>query len=42
VREFTAHEQAGSHCQLGNIGLAPDTILDWMGQLDAAQARLAA
>lgn len=27
---FTADEHAGQHCQIGNIGLAMDTIVDWI------------
>ena len=40
ARLFTAEEQASNHCQLGNIGLALDTMLDWMNRLDASQERL--
>ncbi|MDF1495235.1 alpha/beta hydrolase [Caproiciproducens sp. CPB-2] len=32
ARMFTAKENAGSHCQLGNIGLAAEVILDWINQ----------
>ena len=29
TRVFTEAEQAGSHCQVGNIGLAITAILEW-------------
>lgn len=32
ARMFTAKENAGSHCQLGNVGLAAEVILDWINQ----------
>ena len=31
-RLFTAEEQAAEHCQLGNLGLAIDTIVAWIGE----------
>jgi len=37
---FTAKESAGSHCQLGNIGLAIDVMLDWIEQIDCSSAAL--
>ena len=40
ARLFTAEQQASNHCQLGNIGLALDTMLDWMNRLDASRERL--
>lgn len=30
ARLFTRHEQAQNHCQVGNVGLALDTILNWL------------
>ena len=35
ARVFTAHESASNHCQVGNLGLALDLIVDW---IDAASA----
>ena len=32
ARMFTAKENAGNHCQLGNVGLAAEVILDWVNQ----------
>ena len=31
-RIFTAEEHAQNHCQVGNLALALDVILDWIGQ----------
>ncbi|MFJ4657724.1 alpha/beta hydrolase [Nocardia sp. NPDC088792] len=33
AREFTRHEYAQNHCQVGNFGLALHTILDWLDGL---------
>lgn len=33
ARMFTAKENAGNHCQLGNMGLAVEVILDWISQM---------
>lgn len=33
TRTFTARENASSHCQIGNIGLATTTILNWEDSL---------
>ncbi|WP_312611546.1 alpha/beta fold hydrolase [Oscillibacter sp.] len=33
ARMFTAKENAGNHCQLGNIGLAAEVILNWVNQM---------
>ncbi|MDP4153760.1 MAG: alpha/beta fold hydrolase [Bacillota bacterium] len=33
ARMFTAKETAGNHCQLGNIGLAIDVMLNWIEQV---------
>lgn len=33
ARMFTASENAGNHCQLGNIGLAVDVILNWIEKI---------
>lgn len=41
ARRFTNAECASSHCQLGNVGLALTTILDWLDQLDRENASLA-
>jgi len=40
ARMFTAQEQASNHCQLGNIGLALDTMLDWMNRIETSTKRL--
>lgn len=32
ARVFTGKEQAQNHCQIGNIGLALDTIVKWIGK----------
>ncbi len=32
VRIFTRAEHADQHCQMGNIGLALETILAWMDE----------
>ncbi|KRL08410.1 hypothetical protein [Schleiferilactobacillus perolens] len=41
ARRFTDAEYASSHCQLGNVGLALTTILDWLDQLDRENVSLA-
>lgn len=33
ARVFTKEEQAQNHCQIGNIGLALDVMLKWIGDL---------
>ena len=33
TRHFTASESAGSHCQVGNYGLAFRTIVNWLDEL---------
>jgi fermentation-respiration switch protein FrsA (DUF1100 family) len=33
IRLFTAAESAGSHCQVGNYGLAFSTIVNWLDRL---------
>lgn len=33
VRLFTAEDSAGSHCQVGNYGLAFTTILNWIDEM---------
>lgn len=38
TRTFTAADAAGQHCQLGNIGLAIDTMLAWLDGLVASRA----
>jgi len=35
ARVFTEEEHAQNHCQIGNIGLALDTMIEWMKELDA-------
>ncbi|HEX7662845.1 MAG TPA: alpha/beta fold hydrolase [Pseudonocardiaceae bacterium] len=40
ARLFTAQEMAANHCQLGNIGLALDTMLDWLNRINASTAML--
>ena len=30
ARVFTKEEHAQNHCQIGNIGLALDTMIDWI------------
>jgi pimeloyl-ACP methyl ester carboxylesterase len=32
TRVFTRAEQAASHCQMGNLGLAASTVADWLKQ----------
>jgi pimeloyl-ACP methyl ester carboxylesterase len=32
ARIFTREEQAQNHCQIGNLGLALNVMLDWIGQ----------
>ena len=32
ARIFTQAESAGNHCQLGNLGLALRTMLNWLDQ----------
>jgi len=34
-RVFTAEEHAASHCQIGNIGLALDVMIDWLKQFQS-------
>ncbi|RXT59128.1 alpha/beta fold hydrolase [Lacticaseibacillus chiayiensis] len=34
ARRFTAQEFASNHCQLGNVGLALTTMLNWLAQLN--------
>lgn len=40
ARKFTAQEFASNHCQLGNVGLALTTMLNWLDQLDQEEADL--
>ena len=30
ARVFTAEDRAGNHCQVGNIGLALETMVQWI------------
>jgi hypothetical protein len=32
-RLFTRKETAQNHCQLGNVGLSVEVIVDWVGQM---------
>jgi pimeloyl-ACP methyl ester carboxylesterase len=41
ARIFTEQEQAGQHCQYGNLALAIQVILDWLDGLDERDHRLA-
>jgi hypothetical protein len=34
-RIFTKEEHAQNHCQVGNIGLALDTMVDWIENVKA-------
>ncbi|NIV40361.1 MAG: hypothetical protein GWN58_66460 [Anaerolineae bacterium] len=36
-RIFTAGDHAQNHCQIGNLKLALDVILDWMGEKSHAR-----
>jgi len=36
TRAFSREEEASNHCQIGNVGLAVTTILDWERRLRAA------
>lgn len=38
ARMFTAKETAGNHCQLGNIGLAVEVMLNWLDQASRPSA----
>ncbi|MDO5068092.1 MAG: alpha/beta fold hydrolase [Propionibacteriaceae bacterium] len=38
-RIFTEAESASNHCQLGNLGLAIRTMLDWLSQLEVRVVR---
>lgn len=40
ARVFTRDEQAQNHCQVGNIGLSVQVMLDWMQSLDERDASL--
>jgi pimeloyl-ACP methyl ester carboxylesterase len=35
ARVFTKEEHAQNHCQIGNIGLALDVMVDWIGRVSA-------
>jgi pimeloyl-ACP methyl ester carboxylesterase len=41
-RIFTARENADQHCQIGNIGLAVEVMLDWLDQLEVGSQPSAA
>ena len=34
ARVFTQEESASNHCQLGNLGLALQTMLDWLARFE--------
>ena len=38
-RVFTKEDQAQNHCQIGNIGLALDVILNWINKVSSAQIK---
>ncbi|HAJ53452.1 MAG TPA: alpha/beta hydrolase, partial [Lactobacillus sp.] len=40
ARRFTAKEFASNHCQLGNVGLALTTMLNWLDQLGQEEVDL--
>ena len=40
ARVFTRHEQAHNHCQVGNIALSLQVMLDWLDGLDRRDAHL--
>jgi hypothetical protein len=42
ARLFTRYEQAQNHCQVGNIGLALRTIIEWIDSLQTRDDDLAA
>jgi pimeloyl-ACP methyl ester carboxylesterase len=42
ARMFTAKEIASNHCQLGNIGLAIDVMLNWIEQIGQSSTALKA
>ncbi len=33
ARMFTSEETADNHCQIGNLGLAADVMLNWINQI---------
>lgn len=39
ARVFTKEEQAQNHCQIGNIGLALDVMLNWINRVSSAQIK---
>ena len=39
ARVFTEEEQGQNHCQVGNLGLALDTMLDWLDSLDSLKKK---
>ena len=39
TRVFTRAEQAQNHCQIGNVGLAVQVILGWLGSVSLPAAR---
>jgi hypothetical protein len=40
ARLFTSYEQAQNHCQVGNFGLAFQTVIEWIENLQVRDARL--
>jgi hypothetical protein len=41
TRMFTSHETAQNHCQLGNVGLSIEVIVDWVEQVTGEHSQLA-
>jgi pimeloyl-ACP methyl ester carboxylesterase len=39
ARVFTEEDQAQNHCQIGNIGLALDVMLNWIDRVSSAQIK---
>ena len=39
ARVFTEEDQAQNHCQIGNIGLALDVMLNWIDSVSSAQIK---
>lgn len=39
TRIFTREEEADQHCQMGNLGLAVEVMLDWLEEIQPSQSR---